>query len=114
MLFQGAGKQQNQHPLAAVGVGTAGSLLFLMNTISGHCFLCNSRVEHHITTTTGPLVYMHARHLDAAKLAITRSELFNALKSLGQSDSLWASPLHIVQKPGGGWSPCGDYCCLNC
>jgi len=30
-----------------------------------------------------------------------------------RSNSLWASPLHIASKPGGGWGPCGDYCRFN-
>ena len=27
--------------------------------------------------------------------------------------SHWASPLHFVPKPFGGWCPCGDYRRLN-
>ncbi|KAF7646138.1 hypothetical protein LDENG_00192610 [Lucifuga dentata] len=71
-------------------------------------------VEHHISTT-GPPVHAQARRLHPAKLTIAKGE-FENMERLGiirRSDSPWASSLHIVLKPGGGWRPCGYYCRLN-
>ena len=67
-------------------------------------------MEHHVTTE-GPPVYARARRLNPSKLAVARAE-FSTMERLGivrQSDSPWASPLHVVPKPNGGWHLCGDY-----
>jgi len=64
-------------------------------------------VEHHVTTE-GPPVYARARRLNPSKLAVARAE-FSTMERLGivrWSDSPWASPLHVVPKPNGGWRPC--------
>jgi len=60
-------------------------------------------VEHHINTK-GPPVYARARRLNPDRLAVAKAEFAN-MERLGiirRSDSPWASPLHIVPKPGGG------------
>ena len=53
--------------------------------------------------------------LDQVKLVQAKAE-FQKLELAGiirQSDSPWASPLHMVQKSDGSWRPCGSYRCLN-
>ena len=51
----------------------------------------------------GPPVFTKARRLDGEKLKFARKE-FAAMEAAGvvcRSNSAWASPLHMVQKPDG-------------
>lgn len=53
--------------------------------------------------TLGPPIHGQARFLDPETLAMAKAE-FEMLEYHGivrHSDSLWATPLHMVQKPGG-------------
>ena len=72
------------------------------------------RTQHHIRTS-GPPCVDKIRKLSPEKLEILRTEL-DKLLQLGinyRSESEWASPVHLVQKKGGGWRITGDFRQLN-
>ena len=61
----------------------------------------------HFVTTTGPPFYAKTRQFSPDKLTIVKHE-FDEMEQMGiihKSNSPWASPLHVVPTPGGGWRP---------
>ncbi len=71
-------------------------------------------IKHYIATT-GPPVRAKPRRLAPEKLKIAKDE-FRKMEEMGivrRSDSVWASCLHMVDKPDGGHRPTGDYKKVN-
>nr|VZI10406.1 unnamed protein product [Spirometra erinaceieuropaei] len=72
-------------------------------------------VVHHIRTT-GPPVFSRLCRLAPARLAAVKAEFEHMLQMgiIRQSESPWASPLHMIPKVATGeWRPCGDNTALN-
>jgi len=71
-------------------------------------------VEYELQTF-GPPLYFRSRRLPPERLRIARQE-FNHMQEKGicrPSSSSWTSPLLLVAKKDGTFSPCGDYKRLN-
>ena len=78
---------------------------------SGTPFAIKHQTKHYIKTTPGPPVTSKARSLAPGPLLRAKKE-FEAmlqLQTARPSKGSWASPLHMVPKPGENeWRPCGD------
>ena len=63
---------------------------------------------HHFIPTKDRPVFARARRLAPDRLALAKKE-FSEMEKMGiirKSSIPWASPLHVVSKPNGGWRPC--------
>lgn len=69
---------------------------------------------HYIRTLPGPPVFCRPRRLAPDRLRIAKTQFEEMIRdgTARQSDSPWASALHLAPKKD-GWRPCGDYRALN-
>lgn len=69
----------------------------------------------HCIQTTGPPVHERPRRLVGQRLLAAKQEIEQLLDQgiVRPSSSQWASPIHLVAKPSGGWRVTGDYRRLN-
>ena len=72
------------------------------------------KTQHYIRTS-GPPCVAKVRKLSPEKLEMLRTELDKLLQLgiISRSESEWASPMHLLQKKGGGWRITGDFRQLN-